>query len=759
MGFFVWALVVAAAFTVTASDDIQVVTTTAAARVAVEPSGHPQQVVVSVLNPSGEPIRELKRQDFAMGAGIRKARILLVEPLPAGNAEPDKYVLTYELLNPVAIEPKSLIFELLTTTTGRSALDKVFFHTGRSEIPDHYVLFKERAEADDFRSDALKGSLNRHLNLLNFVGQALREKPEARIGIVGCNSDSGPEKDNLVLSQLRAEAVKDYLQRIWGIAASRMLIEARNLPAEPSPSDTREGRIENQRVAFVFESDEDQSRIVGPLIAEARNQSAIGIKLDIYARPGLRHGEIHIQGNDRRLRTIPIGSDLQMTFWIPIDDLGRDKISALSSIEAAIWMTDATGQVYEAASDLCHIKTNPRELVREIGHPPYGAVKLEPEAVTVEEITVSDHSPLLTHIYFDTGRAEIPARYHLFRTKSEAQAFDEKTLKGTAEKYRHLLNIIGKRCAERPRAKLTLIGCHSAAGEERGRADLSRRRAEAIRSYLQTAWGIDLQRIQVEARGLPVSAGAADVPEHRIEAQRVEIQADDAVILDPVQSTHVEAMCDTDKLRIIPEVESGLALKSWSIEIFGDDQRLEELRGQEALEASYALALRDLGSLNIGRYKAITAVLGAVDSTGRSLKVQDTSTVRVIRREERIARREGYKVLEKYALIQFDFNRIEIKGGNQRVMDRIVRRLREVPSASVKIVGRMDSIGNFDSNVALSRKRAERIYEMILASGSVAQSRITFEGQGPADPLCDNGLPEGRAFNRSVMVTLEYDQK
>jgi len=172
-----------------------------------------------------------------------------------------------------------------------------------------------------------------------------------------------------------------------------------------------------------------------------------------------------------------------MTFWIPIDDLGRDKLSALSSIEATIWMTDATGRVYEAASDLCHIKTNPRELVREIGHPPYGAVKLEPESVAVEEITVSDHSPLLNHIYFDTGRAEIPARYHLFRTKSEAQAFDEKALKSTMEKYRHLLNIIGKRCAERPRAKLTLIGCNSAAEKKEAEPTFraaAPRRLEAI---------------------------------------------------------------------------------------------------------------------------------------------------------------------------------------------------------------------------------------------------------------------------------------
>jgi len=92
-----------------------------------------------------------------MGVGIHKARLLSVEPLPASQAEPDKYVLTYELLNPVAIEPKSLIFELLTTTRGRSAADKVFFHTGRSEIPDHYILFKEREEADNFRPDAFEG--------------------------------------------------------------------------------------------------------------------------------------------------------------------------------------------------------------------------------------------------------------------------------------------------------------------------------------------------------------------------------------------------------------------------------------------------------------------------------------------------------------------------------------------------------------------------------------------------------------------------
>jgi type VI secretion system protein ImpK len=82
-----------------------------------------------------------------------------------------------------------------------------------------------------------------------------------------------------------------------------------------------------------------------------------------------------------------------------------------------------------------------------------------------------------------------------------------------------------------------------------------------------------------------------------------------------------------------------------------------------------------------------------------------------------------------------------------------------VPSATVKIVGHTDTIGKLDYNVALSKKRAETACNLILASGITAKERVAFEGKGPVDPLFDNGLPEGRAFNRTVTVILEYEQK
>jgi len=118
----------------------------------------------------------------------------------------------------------------------------------------------------------------------------------------------------------------------------------------------------------------------------------------------------------------------------------------------------------------------------------------------------------------------------------------------------------------------------------------------------------------------------------------------------------------------------------------------------------------------------------------------------------------GYRVLEKYALILFDFNSAEVKAHNKIVMDRIIKRISEVPSASVTIVGHTDSIGNEFYNLDLSQRRAKAAYDLILAGGRAKGGSIAHEGAGPHDPLFDNNLPEGRALNRTVTVTLEYEQ-
>jgi outer membrane protein OmpA-like peptidoglycan-associated protein len=669
-----------------------------------------------------------------------------------------KYVITYEMLNPIALEPKTLNFDVPVTTTGRSAAQMVFFPTGRSDLPDKYVLYKTRVEADTFKPGEVSGFLSRCFNVLNFAGRAMRDS-DAQLTLVGCTSETGIEKDNLKLAQARAEGVKEYLQRVWGINPSRMLIEARGLPAEASPGETRESRLENQRVELVFDNDAARSQVHGGLVTEVRNQRALNVKLDLNPLPGITKAELTVQADERPLKTISGGNRIPPSQTIPLDEIGRDRLVKLNAIEAAIRVTDDGGVIHEASSDLCQIRVNPKVLIPELGLPPYGNITLEPETVTVEEITIVDSSPLLNMVYFEAGRADIPSRYAQFRSAVDAQKFDEKALKGTMEKYRHVLDIIGKRAAERPKARLKLVGCNSGVGEDKTRPDLSRNRAEAVRNYLKAIWGIDAARMEVEARGLPAVASAVGIPEGRAENQRVEISADDPAILDTVQSTYVESVSDTDKFRIAPDIEPGISLGRWKIEIFGDDQRLEGLNGDGAPEPSYVLELKDLGLLNIGTYRTVTVAFEAGDSKGQTLRARDTSTVRFERREERLARKEGYKVIERYALILFDFDRADIKDRNRVVMDRIIGRVREVPSAAVAIVGHTDTIGKPDYNVALSKKRADAAFALIGSAGVSGKEQVSVGGKGPADPLFDNAVPEGRAYNRTVTVTIEYEQR
>ena len=115
--------------------------------------------------------------------------------------------------------------------------------------------------------------------------------------------------------------------------------------------------------------------------------------------------------------------------------------------------------------------------------------------------------------------------------------------------------------------------------------------------------------------------------------------------------------------------------------------------------------------------------------------------------------------MEKYALILFDFDRADIKERNRTVVDRIVARIKEVPDARVTIEGHTDTIGKEAYNIDLSKRRAKAAYDMILASEGINAENITYEGTGPHNPLFENQLPEGRALNRTVTVTLEYEQQ
>ncbi|MER3328640.1 MAG: OmpA family protein, partial [Candidatus Kapaibacterium sp.] len=87
-----------------------------------------------------------------------------------------------------------------------------------------------------------------YYEILNIVGKRMQFYPQAKIELVGCNSDQGLEKDKIGLSRDRAETVKKYLVDEWGIDPTRITVNSQNLPDNPSNVNEPDGIVENRRV-------------------------------------------------------------------------------------------------------------------------------------------------------------------------------------------------------------------------------------------------------------------------------------------------------------------------------------------------------------------------------------------------------------------------------------------------------------------------------------------------------------------------------
>ncbi len=381
-----------------------------------------------------------------------------------------------------------------------------------------------------------------------------------------------------------------------------------------------------------------------------------------------------------------------------------------------------------------------------------------PASLTIEEIKTIDASPMLGHIYFADRSSEILPQYVRFSGRGETGGFDPEQFRGTLEKYYQVLNIVGKRLIDHPEAAITLVGCNANTGTEKGNTKLSTRRAESIRDYLQKVWNIAPERIAIEARNLPEMPSSGQLKEGQAENRRVEIHATDPAILSPIPSIYLATQIDTPALTLRTNVAAPRDIARWKITAANAGGNLTELAGEgaPASEVQVPLPTKDLGAMATGG--AIAVKMELQDNKGHSVVFSpEPVKVNFIRTSQRLAQKQDLKVQEKYALILFDFDKDTIDARNQEIVNKVVARIRELPQATVEIVGHTDNIGKEAYNIKLSDRRALAVYRLLAAAyGEAAGDRIRYSGVGPNTPLYDNLSPEARSFNRTVTITLEY---
>ena len=150
-------------------------------------------------------------------------------------------------------------------------LSYIFFVENSSEIQSKYNQLNSKS-VKDFNEFKMINStaLGIHYDALNIIGDRMLKTAKAKLTIIGCNANVNDEGDNLKLSKARAETVKNYLVDVWKIDEKRLIINARNLPLNPSKKSTsnkleQEAKNqENRRVEFSAQGFEND--ILGPII-------------------------------------------------------------------------------------------------------------------------------------------------------------------------------------------------------------------------------------------------------------------------------------------------------------------------------------------------------------------------------------------------------------------------------------------------------------------------------------------------------------
>jgi len=105
--------------------------------------------------------------------------------------------------------------------------------------------------------------------------------------------------------------------------------------------------------------------------------------------------------------------------------------------------------------------------------------------------------------------------------------------------------------------------------------------------------------------------------------------------------------------------------------------------------------------------------------------------------------------------ILFDSGKADIKPESKPSLEQIAQYLKAEPSVKLHVVGHTDSVGSFDNNLALSKRRAEAVAAALNKDYAIAASRLISNGAASIAPVASNSSDEGRAKNRRVELVLQ----
>ncbi len=103
--------------------------------------------------------------------------------------------------------------------------------------------------------------------------------------------------------------------------------------------------------------------------------------------------------------------------------------------------------------------------------------------------------------------------------------------------------------------------------------------------------------------------------------------------------------------------------------------------------------------------------------------------------------------LDKVQLVNFIYDEAELTPVSQAKVTQIIERIKRAGDIQIEIYTYTDNIGSDAYNLALSRRRADALRNLLIRNG-IDASAITAIAMGEKEPIADNSTESGQAINR-----------
>ena len=244
-------------------------------------------------------------------------------------------------------------------------------------------------------------------------------------------------------------------------------------------------------------------------------------------------------------------------------------------------------------------------------------------------------------------------------------------------------------------------------------------------------------------------------------AERIRVLRDDDWTEEDIILTYEEPITEiaaaADR---VAQLDAGTDPVAQELVAYIEDVRQRELQLQVDLEESRRRIvgleeeIRELDDQLGGVSQERVALVQRLEAEER-IREQFARVENMFAREEARVSREGNSIIMRLVGLTFEVGEADIDPVYGPLLQRVHDAVELFPRSQIVVEGHTDSYGGDESNLALSRSRAEAVGAYLSTELGIATFRVSAVGYGETRPIANNETQQGRTRNRRIDIRIE----